>query len=74
MEKIRDVRPNDQHTNCEYCGEKSELRPYGKDGAWICFDCGMNPGNKKTTETMFDANLRGSDVLITGASESELNG
>ena len=26
---------------CEDCSEKKELRPYGKDGAFICFDCAM---------------------------------
>lgn len=26
---------------CDYCGKIDELRPYGKDGACICFDCGM---------------------------------
>lgn len=26
---------------CSDCGEEAELRPYGKDGAWVCFDCGM---------------------------------
>lgn len=31
---------------CEYCGEVSELRPYGKNGERICFHCG-----KKDPET-----------------------
>lgn len=26
---------------CSDCGELDELRPYGKDGAWVCFKCGM---------------------------------
>lgn len=26
---------------CEYCGEVKELRPYGKNGANICFKCAM---------------------------------
>ena len=26
---------------CEYCGKKEELRPYGKNGARICFECSM---------------------------------
>lgn len=27
---------------CEYCNNDNEdLRPYGKNGAWICYDCGM---------------------------------
>ena len=34
---------------CEYCGKVDELRPYGKNGAFICFECGMKPENKETT-------------------------
>jgi len=26
---------------CEECGKTAELRPYGKNGKWICFQCGM---------------------------------
>lgn len=26
---------------CEYCSEIKELRPYGKNGANICFQCAM---------------------------------
>lgn len=26
---------------CELCGDKSDLRPYGVLGEWICFKCGM---------------------------------
>jgi hypothetical protein len=26
---------------CSICGETAELRPYGKDGAWICYSCMM---------------------------------
>lgn len=26
---------------CTDCGNIDELRPYGKNGAWVCFDCGM---------------------------------
>ncbi len=33
---------------CEYCGKVAELRPYGKDGAKICFECGMK--NREETE------------------------
>lgn len=29
---------------CDECGKIDELRPYGKDGAKICFECGQkNP-------------------------------
>jgi hypothetical protein len=34
---------------CEYCGSKDEeLRPYGKNGANICYRCGQ--ANLKETE------------------------
>ena len=26
---------------CEDCGNVDELRPYGKNGANVCFDCAM---------------------------------
>ena len=31
----------EEDEKCEYCGKIDELRPYGKNGANICFDCGM---------------------------------
>lgn len=34
---------------CEYCGKIEELRPYGINGANICFECAMNPENKANT-------------------------
>lgn len=37
---------------CDECGKIEELRPYGKDGARICYDCGMkNP--RETTKNMW---------------------
>jgi hypothetical protein len=36
---------------CEYCGKIDELRPYGKDGARICYDCGMK--NREETDHQF---------------------
>ena len=26
---------------CKLCGKKAELRPYGRGGENVCFDCGM---------------------------------
>ena len=26
---------------CTQCSKVAELRPYGKDGAFVCFQCGM---------------------------------
>lgn len=36
---------------CDYCGKIAELRPYGKNGACICYDCAMK--DEATTKTMF---------------------
>lgn len=44
---------------CEYCGKKAETRPYGRNGARICFSCAMMPENKDETEKNFDLVLRG---------------
>lgn len=37
--------------NCEECGKHDELRPYGKNGAWICYDYGMK--DVKETEKIW---------------------
>lgn len=26
---------------CDLCGKEDELRPYGANGEWICFECGQ---------------------------------
>ncbi len=44
---------------CEYCGKIAELRPYGENGANICFECGMKPENRNTTDRMFSSLLNG---------------
>lgn len=30
-----------QPAKCTDCGDVKELRPYGKGGAYVCFECGM---------------------------------
>jgi len=42
---------------CDICGKKAELRPYGKSGENICFECGMK--DEKTTERMCNKVLFG---------------
>ena len=38
---------------CDSCGQVAELRPYGKDGACICFPCGQkNPEETSTQSTV----------------------
>ena len=46
---IEDENPQ----QCEHCGRIAELRPYGRNGAAICFDCAMKPENKAETERHF---------------------
>lgn len=31
---------------CDECGKVAELRPYGKNGACICFQCAMKDENE----------------------------
>lgn len=26
---------------CQLCGKVADVRPYGPNGAWVCFECGM---------------------------------
>lgn len=47
----------EKHDICEYCGKTDELRPYGKGGANICFDCGME--NREETDKNCDKILFG---------------
>jgi hypothetical protein len=43
---------------CTTCGEKKETRPYGKDGAAICFQCAMGSDEaRQETERQFSAQL-----------------
>jgi len=42
---------------CEMCGTVSELRPYGPNGEFVCFNCGM--ANENETKRMFLRKLNG---------------
>ena len=35
------VIAGERSARCEDCGKLDELRPYGKNGANVCFDCAM---------------------------------
>lgn len=39
-------------SNCELCGKEAELRPYGPNGEFICFACGMK--DEATTIRQFE--------------------
>jgi hypothetical protein len=53
---------NKENDLCELCSKKAELRPYGKNGEWICFSCGMK--DEKTTSEMFAKRINGFDTII----------
>lgn len=42
---------------CSECGKKKECRPYGRNGADLCFDCAMKPANKGIVKANFRARL-----------------
>lgn len=42
---------------CELCHKIAELRPYGPNREWICFECGMK--DEKTTAQKFAEFLEG---------------
>ena len=44
---------------CYYCEQfEKEMRPYGPEGAFVCFKCAMEtPERKAQTEQNFDAQL-----------------
>src|SRR5687768_16385312 len=50
---ISPERPAD----CEVCGTRAELRPYGPNGEHICFDCGMK--DETTTKARMNKMLFG---------------
>lgn len=53
MNKIIIIGGDFTEEPCEYCGIPSELRPYGKGGAKICYECGMKPENILMTDAMY---------------------
>ena len=53
-------------SKCAYCNKEDELRPYGKNGASICFECAMQ--DEDETKRQFQAQLDacGGGVIILG--------
>ncbi len=53
---MRAIGSNADFGACEYCGAKDEeLRPYGKGGAKICYECGQK--DYKLTEANMKKHL-----------------
>jgi hypothetical protein len=40
---------------CVDCGAENDLRPYGPNGAPICYPCAMRPERKHTAEEQMEA-------------------
>lgn len=60
MKRITYIRPADG--KCQGCGKVAELRPYGKGGKFVCFDCMMKDENEGKRQ--FGKILAGSHVTI----------
>lgn len=42
--------------------DHTELRPYGPNGALICFDCAMKPENREEVERRFETALNAAET------------
>lgn len=49
---------------CYLCSTTEELRPYGPNGAWVCFDCAMKPENRAETDRQFNAQLEAAGPVV----------
>jgi hypothetical protein len=47
---------------CTICGQRDELRPYGKGGALVCFDCMMK--DEKEAKRQFGRLIKGAKTLV----------
>ena len=47
---------------CDLCGKVAELRPYGPNGEWICFTCGMK--DEESTKRQFAKRLENPDPRL----------
>lgn len=53
---------------------KVELRPYGPNGADVCFECAMKPACKQQTERNFAARLNACEVPVIGTDAGVFEG
>jgi hypothetical protein len=54
---------------CELCSKVAELRPYGPNKEWICFECGMK--DEEAAKKQFGAILGSDDTVVVDATEIE---
>ncbi len=54
---------------CCYCDKTTDLRPYGPNGAMVCFQCAMaSPKRKAETERNFALQVKtcGAEPIVIG--------
>jgi len=58
---------------CPPDAPRTELRPYGPRGQWVCYDCAMKPENKAATEAAMEVAMRAayeaSDIVTIGTED-----
>jgi hypothetical protein len=57
------IRPADG--KCQECEKKAELRPYGRGGKFVCFECMMK--DEEEGKRQFGAILNSSDIVVIDA-------
>ena len=55
--------------NCEICGKRAELRPYGRNQARVCFACGMK--DETEAKRQFSKLLDGPNIHRISVEASE---
>lgn len=63
MPRIVHIRPS--NGRCQECGTVTELRPYGRGGMFVCFDCAMK--DEEEAKRRFSAILNGIDMAVIDA-------
>ena len=63
--KVKVLNHRESDGKCQLCGKEADLRPYGPNEEWICFDCGMK--DEATTAAQFAKATSGADVVVLDA-------
>src|SRR5258705_537923 len=66
MPTVTYIRPADG--KCQDCSKVAELRPYGKGGKFVCFDCAMK--DEDEAKRRFGAILEAGQVVIDARNTS----
>lgn len=57
------IKPEDDR-ECSQCHKMAECRPYGRDGADLCYDCGMLPENRDIVLANLSKTLDNKDAIL----------